>query len=91
MVEARNIAKTEALLDAAWLLHDEYRDFDLFRFREDLMGDAGKEAFRKDLQDTKYLGISRFPTLVIRRNDRSTVMLTGYQTYDSLKNLFYGQ
>jgi putative protein-disulfide isomerase len=85
MVEGRNIAKTEVLLDAAWLLHDEYRDFDLFRFREDLMGDAGKEAFRKDLQDVKYFGINRFPTLVIARKDSPTVMLTGYQTYDSLR------
>jgi putative protein-disulfide isomerase len=98
MVERRNIARTEILMDAAWLLHDEFRDFDLFRFREDLMGDAGKEAFRKDLQDAKYLGINRFPTLVISRNDqsasrsgRSAVMLMGYQTYDSLKSLFYGQ
>jgi predicted DsbA family dithiol-disulfide isomerase len=72
-------------MDAAWLLHDEYGDFDLFRFRDDLMGDTGKEAFRKDLQEVRYLGINRFPTLVIRRKEGSTVMLTGYQTYESLK------
>jgi predicted DsbA family dithiol-disulfide isomerase len=91
MVEGKNIAKTGVLLDTAWLLHDKYRDFDLFQFRDDLMGDAGKEAFKKDLQDAKYFGINRFPTLVIKRKDRSTVMLTGYQTYESLKNIFNGQ
>jgi hypothetical protein len=48
------------------------------------MGNAGKQAFRQHLQDAKYLGINRFPTLVIRRKDQSTVMLTGYQTYESL-------
>jgi protein-disulfide isomerase-like protein with CxxC motif len=85
MVEGKNIAKTGVLLDAAWLLHDKYRDFDLFRFRDDLIGDAGKEAFRKDLKDAKYLGINRFPTLVIKRKDGSTVVLTGYQTYESLR------
>jgi predicted DsbA family dithiol-disulfide isomerase len=85
MTEGRNIAKNTVLMDAAWNLHDEYRDFDLFRFRDDLMGNAGKQSFRKDLQDAKYLGINRFPTLVIKRADRSTVMLTGYQTYESLK------
>jgi len=73
------------LLDAAWLLHDRCRDFNLFTFRDDLMGERGKEAFRKDLQDARYLGINRFPTLVITRKDGSTVMLTGYQTYPSLK------
>lgn len=88
MVEARNIAKTHILLDAAWQLHDRYSEFNLFRFREDLMGQTGKEAFRKDLQETKYLGISRFPTLVIKREDGSKVMVTGYQTYGSLEAFF---
>ena len=87
MVEGINIAKyKKALLDAAWLLHDKYSDFDLFRFRDDLTGDAGKEAFRKDLQETKYLGINHFPTLVITRKDRTKVILTGYQTYESLRS-----
>ena len=85
MEEGENIARNGVLIDAAWLLHDEYADFDLFRFRDDLMGDTGKEAFRKDLQEVRYLGINRFPTFVIRRKEGSTVMLTGYQTYESLK------
>ena len=85
MEDGKNIAKTDVLLDAAWLLHDEYCHFDLFRFRDDLMGKAGKEAFRKDLVDAKYLGINRFPTLVVKRKNHSTVMLTGYQTYESLR------
>ena len=84
MVDGKNIAKTGIIQDTAWQLHDDYRDFDLFKFRDDLMGDSGKEAFRKDLQDVKYLGITRFPTLVIKRKEGATVMLTGYQTYESL-------
>jgi putative protein-disulfide isomerase len=85
MEDCKNIAKTDVLLDAAWLLHDEYTNFDLFRFRDDLMGKAGKEAFRKDLMDAKYLGINRFPTLVVKRNDKSAKIITGYQTYESLR------
>jgi putative protein-disulfide isomerase len=85
MEEGKNIARTDVLLDAAWLLHDEYSHFDLFRFRDDLMGKAGKEAFRRDLVDAKYLGINRYPTMVIKRKDRSTTMLTGYQTYEALR------
>jgi putative protein-disulfide isomerase len=85
MVGGKNIARSEVLLDTAWLLHDQYCDFDLFKFRDDLMGEAGKEAFRKDLQDAKYLGINRFPTLVINRKQRPAIMLTGYQSYESLK------
>ena len=85
IVAGKNIAKTGVLMDAAWLVHDACPDFDLFRFKDDLMGDAGKDAFKKDLQDAKYLGINRFPTLVINRVDGTTVLLTGYQTYESLR------
>ena len=35
MIDGKNIAKTGALLDAAWLLHDKYSNFDLFRFKDD--------------------------------------------------------
>lgn len=84
MVGGKNIAKSDVLLDAAWLLHDQFRDFDFFKFRDDLMGETGKEAFRKDLQDVKYLGIKRFPTLVIKRQGGAT-LLTGYQTYHTLR------
>jgi putative protein-disulfide isomerase len=85
MEDGMNIARNEVLLDTARLLHHEYGDFDLLRFRDDLMGETGKEAFRKDLQEAKYLGINRFPTLVIKQKEGSRVMLTGYQTYESLK------
>jgi putative protein-disulfide isomerase len=85
MLAGRNIARSEVLLDTAWLLHDQYREFGLFKFRDDLMGDSGKDAFRKDLQDAKYLGINRFPTLVFKCVQRPAIMLTGYQTFESLK------
>jgi putative protein-disulfide isomerase len=85
MVDGKNIAKNGVIQDAAWLLHDQHPDFDLFKFRDDLMGDAGKEAFRKDLQDGKYLAVNRFPTLVVKRKLGPAVMLTGYQSYESLK------
>jgi predicted DsbA family dithiol-disulfide isomerase len=84
MVNGKNIAKLGVLFDVAWMLHDEYDHFNLFQFKDDLLGNAGREAFRKDLQEVKYLGINRFPTLVIKREDRSAVMLPGYQPYQSL-------
>lgn len=91
MTEAKNIARNDVLLDAAWELRDKYSDFDLIRFKEDLMYDRGKEVFRKDLEETKYLGINRFPTLVIRRKDNTWVKLVGYQTYESLKIAIEGK
>jgi putative protein-disulfide isomerase len=85
MVHGRNIAKLGVLFDVAWMLHDEYDQFDLFQFKDDLLGKDGREAFRKDLQEVRFLGINRFPTMVIKRDDRSAVTLTGYQPYESLR------
>lgn len=86
MVDGQNIARTGVLQDAAWQLHDLYPDFNLFEFKEDLVGAAAKEAFKKDMQEAKYLGINRFPTLVIRRQHAANTMVTGYQTYEALKS-----
>lgn len=87
MREGKNIAQIGVVLDTARLFHERYGQFDLLRFTDDLMGEAGNEAFRKDLLEAKYLGIKYFPTLVIKRSDRPAVMLTGYQTYESLKSV----
>ena len=84
MMDNKNIARSAVLLEAGVLLHNLCSDFNLFSFREDLLGEKGKDAFRKDLQESKYLGINRFPTLIIRGKGRRPVTLTGYQTYESL-------
>ncbi len=86
MLGGKNIAKNDVLLDTARLLHEQHDRFDLSLFRDDLLGNRGKAAFRQDLQDAKYLGINRFPTLVIARQQRAAIVLSGYQTYKSLKS-----
>lgn len=86
MERGKNIAKLGTLFDATWQLQDRYHEFDLSQFKDDLLGSTGKQAFKKDLQEAKYLQISRFPTLVIRTGGGSAVMLTGYQTYEALRD-----
>ena len=87
MVENKNIARTEVLLELAEWLSMRYPDFNLFQFKNDLLGEKGKEEFRKDLQEAKYLNINRFPTLIIKYNGRPSVMLTGYQSYGTLRTV----
>jgi len=87
MTRRLNIAQTAALLGQADELGKSFPDFNLFKFREDLFGETGKEAFRKDWQETKYKGISRYPTLVFRASDHNPVLLSGLQSYDALKDV----
>jgi putative protein-disulfide isomerase len=84
MIKNLNISRTTILLQIASSLLTVYPDFDTRKFEKDLLGEQGKEAFRKDLQECKYLNINRLPTIVFKIPTKSSVSLTGYQSYESL-------
>ena len=85
MVDGLNIARTSVLLEVAAAMTGA---FDLSLFQRDLLGERGKEAFRRDMQECKYLNIVRLPTLVFRCAGRPTLLLSGYQSYRSLKKTY---
>jgi len=85
MVKGLNIARNDVLLSCATSLKSQYPVFDLQKFEKDLIGEEGANLFRKDLQECKYLNISRMPTFLFRSPGHCTVLLSGYQTYDSLR------
>jgi predicted DsbA family dithiol-disulfide isomerase len=85
MVDGLNIARTSVLLDVAAAMPDA---FDLSLFKQDLLGERGKEAFRQDMQECKYLNIVRLPTLIFRRAGSPSLLLSGYQSYRSLKKTY---
>lgn len=84
MLQCKNVARTEVLMDLASELSESNATFDFDRFRDDLNG-AGPEAFKKDWKEVKYLGITRFPTLVFKIPGRPSVLLSGYRPCSSLK------
>ena len=86
MVRNLNIAMTEILLDCASALHARYPSFHLTRFKEQLLGEEGKEAFRKDLQECRYLNITRMPAIRFKSSENRSILLSGFQSYESLKN-----
>jgi predicted DsbA family dithiol-disulfide isomerase len=86
MIEGINISRQQALLGVAKNLADAFNEFDLDRFKDDLNNDNGLEAFRKDLQEAQYLYINRFPTLVIKNENKKGMMISGYRSYTLLMN-----
>lgn len=85
MIDGLNIARTSVLLEVAAAVTGS---FDLSLFEQDLLGERGKEAFRLDMQECKYLNITRLPTLVFRRSGQPSLLLSGYQSYRSLKKAY---
>jgi predicted DsbA family dithiol-disulfide isomerase len=86
MFKGINIARESTLMDVAESLAEETPDFNLNTFGENLKNDTGLEAFRKDLQQVQYLKINRFPTLIFRRPQQASLIITGYQPFSVLVN-----
>ena len=88
MLERRNIARRDVLLAVAdELARDadaELDGFDLGRFTRDLAGDVASTLFRNDLKEARYLGIGRFPTLVLGPPGSRSAALVGYRPWSDL-------
>ena len=84
MTKGLNIARTAILLELADQLSQLDLSFNVYTFRQHLLGESGKEAFRKDWQEAKYRDITRFPTLVFHAAGQNPVLLSGFQSYESL-------
>ncbi|HET6255727.1 MAG TPA: DsbA family protein [Puia sp.] len=85
MVRSLNIAHTPVLFKIATELANEWSEFDPFLFRDDLLDGRGKGEFMKDLQETKYLRICRFPTFVFRTVRKPAMVVSGYQSFESFQ------
>jgi len=85
MIHNRNIADTTVLIDLADRLARKDRHFDLFDFRDALLGSRGTEFFRKDYQQARYLGLRRTPTLLFEYAGRNSTMIQGYTGYAGLR------
>ena len=88
MTEGKNISKKEVLREVAASAMRNYPEvFSLDLFDEDLKNGRGVDAFRKDLQETQYHRINRFPTLIIKRPDSRAMLLTGNIPYSVLEEV----
>lgn len=88
MLGRRNVGETEVLFDLAHEVGEQAPAvFDASRFAADFNGPAAAAAFRADLQETRYLGIGRFPALTLCRaaEEGPTLLLVGYRPYDVLR------
>ncbi len=85
MMEAKNISQQQVLIDIATAFATKnICQFDIEKFKADLINGNGREAFRKDLQEKQLSNIDRFPTLVIKSSSHHGIIVTGYRPYDIL-------
>jgi putative protein-disulfide isomerase len=91
MLHGKNIAKRSVLIDTAKLVAvNKNFAFDVQRFEQDLNSSETLEAFRKDLQEVKYYGINRFPTLVIKNDSNKAKLIRGYHRFETIAEILNG-
>lgn len=84
MIKGENISRQKALFEVADMLAAIVPEFNADRFREDFKNDNGLEEFRKDLQEIQYRHINRFPTLIIKNENKKGIIISGYRPYSLL-------
>lgn len=85
MLEMRNIARREVLLELAGELEDDTPGgFERAAFERAMRDGSALDAFRADLLATAEHGIGRFPALGFARPNAPNVLLVGYRPYDAL-------
>jgi predicted DsbA family dithiol-disulfide isomerase len=61
--------------------------FSALDFKKSMTDDTALEAFRKDLNETKALGINRFPALLFRKSGHPSLLITGHRPYAVLQDI----
>lgn len=89
MTEVKNIAKESMIMKIAEEVSDEHGELDFKLFKESWENGSGAQAFRADLQQTRYLKIGRYPTLTFTTDHTKGLMITGYRPYAILEDALH--
>ncbi|MBE9127269.1 MULTISPECIES: DsbA family protein [unclassified Coleofasciculus] len=84
MLEQRNIARREVLLELAAELA-ESTAFNSEQFQQEFDSQEAINAFREDIKDARYRDIGRFPALIMRPITGRAILLVGYRPYKELR------
>jgi putative protein-disulfide isomerase len=81
----KNVADTTVLNEVAGELASQDSAFRMDKFLEDFQSTDGQKLFRIDWEETKRRDIIRFPTLLLKKEGKGTINLSGYRSFSSLK------
>ncbi len=82
MEDARNIARKAILFEEAEKITVP---FDQELFRKDLEADKGVALFRRDLEEIRVLGVQRFPTILMQKQGKPGIIMTGFRPVEVLE------
>ena len=86
MMNQQNVEKDEVILEIAKRLAKK-KILDFSAFEGTWLSQESSDLFKKDLEETKLKGVTRFPTLLISNGER-TIQITGYRPFNVLVDAF---
>ncbi len=85
MIEGRNIARQEVLIEIARRLEQDRPDcFDANRFQVDLEGREARAALQRDVREARFHGVARFPCLGLQRSGAEPIWMIGWRPWNEL-------
>jgi putative protein-disulfide isomerase len=81
MCDGINISKQEEVNKLAARLKPDYPVFDIDLFNNDMKNGNGSKAFLADIREVKANNINRFPTMIFRKPNHSSLIVSGYRPY----------
>jgi putative protein-disulfide isomerase len=86
MIYKQNISEVSVLLNIAKDITTLMQSsFDFVQFKHDLHSEEALEAFRKDVAEVQAKQITRFPTLLIRKQGGPSLIMTGYRPFKAIR------
>ena len=84
MGEGINISREDELVKIAAMFGKSCPLFDMEKFNDDFSNGNGRNAFREDVQEVKTKNIVRYPTLILRKHNNPSLIITGFRPYTGL-------
>ncbi|MDW6021543.1 DsbA family protein [Mesorhizobium sp. BAC0120] len=85
MIQGRNVARHDVLIDIAQSLAQERPDLiDAELFERDFAGREARTALEEDVREARFRGVRRFPCLGLSRSGAEPVWLVGWRPWEAL-------
>jgi protein-disulfide isomerase-like protein with CxxC motif len=85
MIQGRNVARHDVLIDIAQRLAQERPDLlDAELFERDFAGREARTALEEDVREARFRGVRRFPCLGVSRSGAEPAWLIGWRPWEAL-------
>lgn len=69
-------------------LNKDYPEFNINKFEADMVGSAGINLFKEDIEKVKKYNVTQFPSLLFQHENTGAILIPGFRTFEFLEKEF---